>query len=611
MCGIAGLVYTDPSRPCDAETVLAMREVMPYRGPDDAGLHVEGPLGLGFRRLSIIDLGGGHQPMPGPGNRHWIVFNGEIYNYRDLRQELIAKGCTFRTHSDTEVILQLYAERGEACVQALNGMFAFAIWDSEHRTLFLARDRMGVKPLYYAETPEAFVFGSEIKTLFASGKVTPSARESALAEYLVFRQAAGCETMFRGVRSLPPGCTMTVQDGAVRVTRYWSPRPASPGEPIAFEAAAARLRELLEDSVRLRLISDVPVGTFCSGGVDSSLITALAVRSKGGAVNTFSIGFDDADYDESRYAEMVSKQYGTTHHALRVGNEEFSELFPTMVWHNDEPLDFANSVHIFALSRLAKRHVTVVLTGEGSDELFAGYPRYRIPQLAARWRMMPGPLRRLAAQMTGDHRLAKLDRYAAMSGEDAVLFNPSYLSRELVQDLAPSLMPLALAYRQHCLAEMMTLNLEPVTRTSLMDQESFLVAILNRQDKMSMAAAIESRVPFMDYRIVEFANSLPVACKLRNGSGKAIVKHVARELLPAEVVDRRKSGFGVPLANWFRSETGLGARVKDLPDSPAADVFNRDVLRRLVAEHRDGVRDHSEALWTALNLVTWKETFRC
>lgn len=611
MCGIAGLVYADHARPCDAETILAMRDVMPYRGPDDTGIHLDGPVGLGFRRLSIIDLGGGHQPMAGHDGRQWIVFNGEIYNYQTLREELIALGRSFRTHSDTEIILQLYADRGEDCVHALNGMFAFAIWDVERRTLFLARDRMGVKPLYYAETPAGFVFGSEIKVLFASGLVAPKRRKTALAEYMIFRQAAGPDTMFEGVRSLPPGCTMTVREGQPRMSRYWSPRPTA--EPVALSVgeAASRLGTLLEDSVRLRLISDVPVGTFCSGGVDSSLVTALAARRKSDPVNTFSVGFEEADFDESRYAALVSKQYGTHHHELRVGNEEFSELFPTMVWHNDEPLDFANSVHIFALSRLARQHVTVVLTGEGSDELFAGYPRYRIPELAARWRRIPRVLRQAVARLTGDHRFAKLDRFASMSPDEALLFNPSYLSAELIREVGPALVPFAFEYRQRLLAETGALGLEPVNRVSLMDQESFLVSILHRQDKMSMAASIESRVPFMDYRIVEFANQLPVACKLHRGSGKAVVKSVAREYLPAEVVDRRKSGFGVPLARWFRTARGLGARIEALPDSPAADVFDRGVVRRLVTEHRQGTRDHAETLWTLLNVVAWRETFGC
>ena len=611
MCGIAGLFYNDRSRPCKQDVVIAMRDVMPYRGPDDVGLHLDGPLGFGFRRLSIIDLGGGHQPMTTVDGRYWIIFNGEIYNFQNLRDELVRKGANFQSHSDTEVILQLYAERGAECVHALNGMFAFVIWDAERKTLFLARDRMGVKPLYYAQTAEALVFASEIKSIFASGIITPRAREEAFAEYLLFRQVAGPDTMFRGIRSLPPGCTMTVQEGQARVSRYWSPRPPADRPSMTFDEAVAGLAELLDDSVRLRLISDVPVGTFCSGGVDSSLVTALAARRKGDAVNTFSVGFDEADFDESVYARMVSKQYGTIHHELRVANVEFSELFPSMVWHNDEPLDFANSVHIFALSRLARQHVTVVLTGEGADELFGGYPRYRIPQLAARCRWLPGAVMRLAATVTGDHRVAKLAQFASMDADEALIFNPSYLTQELVGTIGPRLLPFSAAYRRQCLAAMEPLGLDPLNRVSLLDQETFLVSILHRQDKMSMAASIESRVPFMDYRIVEFANRMSADNKLRSGIGKAVVKALARTLLPAEVVDRRKSGFGVPLAAWFRADDGLGRRIRDMTEGAGAEAFDRIALRRLVAEHRDGTHNHAEVLWTALNLCTWREAFAC
>jgi asparagine synthase (glutamine-hydrolysing) len=611
MCGIAGLVYKDPSRPCEPEVVTAMRDIASYRGPDDAGIYVDGNAGLGHRRLSIIDLGGGHQPMADSSRKLWIVFNGEIYNYREVRERLIARGRTFQTKSDTEVILQAYAEYGDACVQELNGMFAFAIWDRAQKSLFLARDRMGVKPLYYAETPEAFVFGSEIKSLFASGKVTAECREEALTEYLIFRQVAGSDTLFRGVKSLPPGCTMTVRDGQARIARYWSPRPSSELPPMSFDEARDALAGLLQDSVRLRLISDVPVGTFCSGGVDSSLVTALAAKLKGGPVNTFSVGFDEAGWDESPYALMVSKQYETIHHQLRVGNVPFSELLPKMVWHNDEPLDFANSIHIFALSELAKKYVTVVLTGEGSDELFAGYPRYRIPGLAKSFARVPAPMRRLLAGISGDHRVRKLERYAAAAPNDVLLYNSSYLRAESIKEACPHLNGFGVFdYRLECLTGSRRLELDPVRRLSLLDQETFLVSILHRQDKMSMAASIESRVPFMDYRLVEWANRLPTAFKIRRGAGKALVKEVARTLLPAEVVDRRKSGFGVPLDRWFRSNEGLGERISALPDSPAAGMFDRAVLRRLVAEHRSGAHDHSEFLWTALNLCTWRETFR-
>jgi asparagine synthase (glutamine-hydrolysing) len=607
MCGIAGLLYSDPSRTCEADVITRMRDVMRYRGPDDAGQFVQGPLGLGHRRLSIIDLGGGHQPMSDATGTLWIVFNGEIYNYQRLREELKSKGHRFRTCSDTEVILAAFREYGPSCVNALNGMFAFAIWDAERRSLFLARDRMGVKPLYYSATAQGFVFASEIKALFTSGLVHPRRRDDKLAEYMLFRQVAGPDTLFEGVRSLPPAHTLTVADGRSVESRYWSPKPSGPPPDLSPQAAADGLAELLEDSVRLRLISDVPVGTFCSGGVDSSLVTALAARLKGQGVNTFSIGFDETDYDESTYATRVSERYGTTHHQLRVGNVEFDDLFPRMVWHNDEPLDFANSVHIFALSELAKRYVTVVLTGEGSDELFGGYPRYRIPSLASWYRHVPAPLRRQVSRWTGDHRLRKLERYAALPLQETMLFNASYLGQEVVSALAPDLPPFESGFRQQCL-DASSADADPVARLSLLDQETFLVSILHRQDKMSMAAGIESRVPFMDYRLVEFANSLPF--RARRGVGKALVKDVARTLLPEDIVDRKKSGFGVPLNQWFRANEGLGARIQELPAHPGADLFDRTVLRRQIDEHRSGTHDHSEVLWTALNLCTWRESFQ-
>lgn len=614
MCGIVGVMYADPTRRCEREILTTMRDTFVYRGPDDAGLYLEGPVGLGHRRLSIIDLRGGHQPMSIDDGAYWIVFNGEIYNYRSLREELIRKGHHFQTQSDTEVILRLYAEQGEACVHALNGMFAFAIWDMRRRTLFLARDRMGVKPLYYAVTQEAFLFASEIKAIVNSGLVSARCREEAVGEYLLFRQVAGPETLFREVMSLPPGCTLMLHDGSPRIARYWSPRPPQDRLAIPYEEAKETLTELLYDSVKLRLISDVPVGTFCSGGVDSSLVTALAAKIKGDAVNTFSVGFDEPEYDESAFALMVSKQYGTIHHQLIIGNDEFSELFPRMVWQNDEPLHFANSVQIFALSRLAKQSVTVVLTGEGSDELFAGYPRYRIPGMAAIYRRMLSPLRasiRFWGRLSGDHRIAKLDRFAARTSFETLLYNSSVVHPDVVSAIAPHLVQSRLEYRRSCLAGTHDLGLDAVGKLLLLDQECFLVSILNRQDKMSMAASIESRVPFMDYRIVEFANRLPSSYKLRGGTGKILVKDVARAFLPSETVDRRKSGFGVPLDRWFRSGAGMGERVRALPEQADPALFDRKMLRRLVEEHQAGTHDHSEVLWTVLNMQTWKETFHC
>lgn len=611
MCGIAGLMYHDAGHRCSEQTMVAMRDIMEHRGPDDAGLYLDGPVGLAHRRLSIIDLGGGHQPMTDADGRRWIVFNGEIYNYRELRQGLVDRGHRMQTSSDTEVILRLYEERGADCVHALNGMFAFAIWDTVDRTLFLARDRMGVKPLYYSSSDEAFSFASEMKALFASGLVAPACREDAAAEYLLFRQVAGPETLFRGVHSLQPGHVMTVKDGQIDIRPYWSLLPANPPEPLGFDDALARFEELFVDAVRLRLISDVPVGTFCSGGVDSSLVTAIAARLKAEPVNTYSIGFDETDFDESTFARMAATHCHSVHHQLNVGNEEFSELLPSMIWHNDEPLDFPNSVHIFALSRLARDKVTVVLTGEGSDELFAGYPRYRRPALAGWYRRVPSPFRRAISTLTRDHRLAKMDRDAAMPPDDVLLHNAGYLSPDAGRLLAPSWAPADLGYRRAALARTSHWPDHLLTRVSLLDQQTFLVGILNRQDKMSMAASIESRVPFMDYRLVEFANGLPDTCKVQGRSGKTLVKAFARKHLPPSIVDRRKSGFGVPLARWMRADAGLGARIQALPDQQGSAGLDRSTLRSLVSEHRSGSHDHSELLWTALNLTLWREAFRC
>ena len=334
-------------------------------------------------------------------------------------------------------------------------------------------------------------------------------------------------------------------------------------------------------------------------------------KLKNDTVNTFSIGFDEPDFDDSEQALHVSRHCSTIHHQLKVGNQEFSGLYPLMVWHNDEPLDFANSIQIYALSRLAKQTVTVVLTGEGSDELFAGYPRYRIPALVKYARPFPARLRLLAASLLQDHRLTKLNRFASYGDEDAILFNASYNRPEDLLRLCPGAPPFVSSYRHELLEATRSLSTDMVSRTALLDQETFLAGILNRQDKMSMAASIESRVPFMDYRIVEFANRLPGELKLEHGRGKALVKDIARAVLPAEIVDRRKSGFGVPLARWFRQSDGLGERLQALPASPKADMFDRAVLGKLVEQHRSGAADHSELLWTALNLVTWREAFGC
>jgi asparagine synthase (glutamine-hydrolysing) len=612
MCGIVGIVHLDPERPCGKEPLVYMRDLMRHRGPDEEGIFLGDQAGLGHRRLSIIDLSSGQQPMCNEDGTLWITYNGEIYNYRDLYDDLLSRGHTFKSRADTEVILHMYEEEGENCLRHFNGMFAFAIWDRRNRTLFLARDRMGVKPLYYAMTKGAFLFSSEIKSLVGSGYLGAECNDDAFLEYFLYRCTSGESTLFKGVRSLMPAQTLVLKDGRVTIRNYWSPFPTPGAVPIDPREATEKLHTLIKDSVRLRMVSDVPLGTFCSGGLDSSLVTAMVSGMVGGeAINTFSVGFHEPEYDESRYARLVSSAYRTKHHEIRVGNEEFADHLPKMIWHNDEPLNFANSVQIFALSRLSKLHVTVVLTGEGSDELFAGYSRYFIPGILDRMRRLHIPasmVLRVLSKLSGDHRLRKLLELVDLPIRDVVLGNSGFLRREYVEPLLSRKFDLDIQFREYLFDESTRQGLDLVGNLSRLDQKTYLVSILNRQDKMSMAASIESRVPFLDYRIVEFANALPLSCKQRFLTGKHIVKKIAERYLPGEVVYRKKSGFGVPIAKWMREKKGLGPLLSDLVESCSAGYFDKSRVSNLYTEHRKGREDHSEALWSYLNFSLWLQT---
>jgi asparagine synthase (glutamine-hydrolysing) len=613
MCGIVGVLHKRGGRDCSGEVLASMRKVIRHRGPDDEGVFVDGAFGMGHQRLSIIDLSGGHQPMFTADGRLGIVFNGEIYNYKALRSDLQRAGYVFRSNSDTEVLLYLFQEHGEKSVEKLNGIFAFGIWDNKDRRLFLARDHLGVKPLYYFESSTEFVFASEIKSIFASKISSPNLNESAVREYFLFRQVAGERTLFRGVRSLLPGHAMVVGESGSRVLQYWrlGDGSASAKERRTLKDSVEELECLMRDAIKLQMMSDVPLGTFCSGGVDSSLVTALAAEHAHAGLNTFSVGFHESSYDETRYARLVSSKYRTQHHEVRLENEEFARYLPDLIWHNDEPLNFANSVQIFAISRLAREHVTVVLTGEGADELFGGYPRYHIPDLVNRFRLLPDPMGIAIARGTaqiGGRRWQKLMSYLGQPVEEAIRRNAANLAQYWIQRLFPEGTAGVSEYRDEALAR--TRGRSNVQRTLLLDQECYLVSILNRQDKMSMAASIESRVPILDYRIVEFANRLPDSHRIRYGQNKVVLKRVAERYLPKEVVYRRKSGFGVPLSEWFRANSGLGELARSRVAQEDLGELGASVqLGRILKEHRNGRRDHGEFLWTALSYILWKEAF--
>lgn len=612
MCGIAGAIYSDYAREMQESIVLKMRDVMQHRGPDDAGTYVEGPVALAHRRLSIVGLSTGHQPMSTEDQSLYIVFNGEIYNYPNLKSEMQSLGYRFKTESDTEVILHLYSHYGKECVNYLNGMFAFAIWDQKNQHLFMARDRLGVKPFYYADTGESIVFASEIKSILEYPGFHRKCNKNAVYEYLLFRAVSGQHTLFEGVKSLLPGHHMTVHKGETRIEKYWDPYQKPLDNSITVVDAKDRLSNLLEDAVRIRLMSEVPLGTFCSGGIDSSLVTAIASQHIGEPVNTFSVGFHEAEFDETYYARKVSKQYHTNHHELKLNAHEFVELLPGLIHLNDEPLNFSNSVHIYALSKLAKEYVTVVLTGEGADELFMGYPRYQIPRIAEsikRVSLIARPLLNLASMVRNDHRLEKLSYYLKSDLDNIMLLNSATSRLESVCRVMHKNIPSNLLYRNSVLEA--TKNMDALlSRMSVQDQQTYLISILNRQDKMSMGASIEARVPFLDYRLAELANSLPAKTRIKGFNSKMLVKMVAEEYLPKEVIYRRKSGFGVPLAKWFRDDNALGNIMNDeINQGDYTEYLDKSELQKMFNEHRSGQADNSEILWTTLNFLIWKRVY--
>jgi asparagine synthase (glutamine-hydrolysing) len=611
MCGIVGL-YVRQGR-CDTGVVLAMRDSLIHRGPDEAGHYVADAIGLGHRRLSIIDLGSGQQPMSTEDGRWVLSYNGEIYNYRELRADLEASGVHFKTNSDTEVILRLHVRDGDAAVARLNGIFAYSLWDSRTRRLLLVRDRAGIKPLYYCAADQGFAFASEIKALFKSGLCTPRLNRAALAEYLTFNQVAGAAGLFSGVVSLPPGHIMEVVDGrAGEPRRYWSTLDTITPFGGTYPEAVDRLDAELNAAIKSQMMSDVPLGTFCSGGIDSSLVTAIAARHSRQPINTFSVGFEEKSYDESAYARQVSAACATTHHELKVSEAEYARTLPKMVWHLDQPLNFANSVHIFAVSELAKKHVTVVLTGEGADELLGGYPRYYIPRLLAPLYALPAPLRRAIAAVSGlssDHRFRKLRYFAGRSAEETIVLNCANVEVDAVQGVLPGGAPPDLSERRRLLAAARAQGYEPIDSLMLLDFQTYLVSILERQDKMSMAASVEARVPFLDNAIIDFAHSLPLGFKQTAKQRKRVLQDVALRYLPAEVVHRPKSGFGVPLPNWFAGNGPMaGLLAEAVASREISELFEPRALATLLQEQRGG-RDHSTLLWGVLNLYLWRTAF--
>ncbi len=623
MCGIAGIVKFDPRETVEEARLKQMRDVLRHRGPDGEGLWIDGPVGLAHRRLAIVDVAGGHQPMANENESVWITYNGEIYNHPSLRPELEARGHRYRTRSDTETILHLYEDVEERCVERLQGMFAFAIWDRTRARLLLARDRLGIKPLYYALTGDELLFASEIKAILAAGSVRPALNEAVLPEFLATRFVAGDETFFRGVRKLLPGRTLSwAPTEGLRGRRHWRLPAGIDDTRMSLQERAVDVRARLEAAVRSHLMSDVPLGLFLSGGLDSSGLAALMAPMVREPIRTFAVGFADPEANELAYARLAARAVGAEHREVVVSVDEFFGALPRLVWHEDEPIAFPSSVPLYFVSRLARDHVKVVLTGEGADELFLGYNRYR----ATAWNawlgrayegVTPAPVRGIVRRVVWGLP-SPLGRYArrsflALTPEPRTLFYENFavfreaLQRDLLAD--PALLAARDPYAEgvRCYTEAPGSALD---RMSHADLQTYLVELLMKQDQMSMAASIESRVPFLDHAFVEHVAAMPARFKLRGWRTKAVLREALRDRVPGAILRRRKMGFPVPVGRWFR---GPGRRlVEDLVLGPRAlrrGLFEPAALRRLVGEHRAGAREHGDRLWLLMNLEVWQRVF--
>jgi asparagine synthase (glutamine-hydrolysing) len=628
MCGICGIAAPPKLQRSINEAILVrMRDTLTHRGPDDAGIFMDASVGLGHRRLSIVDLGGGKQPMINEDGSIHIIFNGEIYNHKDLRPGLEARGHRYASASDTETIIHLYEEHGARAVDHLRGMFAFAIWDQNHQRLLLARDRMGIKPLYYHLTDDGVIyFASEIKALLETGALRPELNYNALADFSANRYTSGEETLFRGVKRLLPGHTLVWSKGRVEIERYWDVSFAKDQEQLSEAQYSEQFSELFHESVRLRLMADVPLGMFLSGGIDSSAIVAAMSQMVREPVKTFSVAFAEREANEFTYARMVSRAFATEHHEIVVSPEQFFEALPALVYQEDEPIAHPSSLPLYFVSKLASRYVKVVLTGEGSDELLAGYGKYRTTMLnlmlgRAYHSMAPQNLRlaikQLITRMPGGssvkRKLGRSFLYLMPELEEIYFDNFSVFSSHMQPSLFTEETRQQMQHNQPYKLSMEHLNdsdaealLDKLLATDL---KTYLQELLMKQDQMSMAASIESRVPFLDHKLVEFAARLPVKMKLRGLTTKYILRQAMHKRLPKEILSRRKMGFPVPVGSWLRG------RFRHLVDeyllSPRTlerGIFNADYVRDLVASHMRG-ENHDERLWTLLNFEIWQRRF--
>ncbi len=620
MCGIAGIYNFRSGRPAAPSELRAMGACLAHRGPDDEGYYEEGPLGLAHKRLTILDTSRrGRQPMFTEDGQLAITFNGEVYNFLELRSELEAQGHTFRTQTDTEVILRLYQTEGEDMLEKLNGMFAFAIWDRRSKSLFIARDRLGIKPLYYTVTPDGVVFASEIKAILAVSSERPRVNLEMLDAYMSVGYVPTERTLFRGIEKLQPGWCMKIDRDTrdhPHLRQYWDLRPET--EEMSEDECIQRSLGLLRDSVRLQLRSDVPLGVFLSGGVDSSAVVALMHEMGIQDIRTFTVAYDfGPEFDETRYARQVAKKFNTVHREVFVTPEEFRDFIPSLVWHMDEPVTESAAVSLFFVSKLAREDVVVVLSGEGSDEVFGGYPIYKYMRELERYRRLPEPLRRGMINPLLNRLGGKWNKYTELSNQPlarrytGVSFyetpTKNALYRPEIRNLFNgSAMP-GLVGRYYEKTE----GLDPLLRMMYLDVKSWLPDdLLIKADKMTMATSVELRVPFLDHRLVELGGRIPPRLRVKGWETKYVLKKAMEPYLPKEILYRGKMGFPTPLARMFKGDLkGYVEQVLGSDRFHDRGYFQPEAVRRLVAEHAAEERDHHRVLWQLLVLEEWHRRF--
>lgn len=631
MCGITGKIYRDPAREVNADLIARMKRCIIHRGPDEDGTYLKAPAGLGFQRLAIIDVSAGHQPMTNEDGSIVVVFNGEIYNFQELREQLIARGHTFRTHSDTETIVHGYEEWGTAVCEHLRGMFAFAVYDHARGRTMLARDRVGKKPLYYAVLKqggpdEALIFGSELKSLLADPHLEREVDHGALNHYLTYQYVPHPWSIFKQARKLPPGHWLLYEKGSVTLSSYWD-LEYLPKRDVSEAEAIEQSMALLDEATRIRLVSEVPLGCFLSGGIDSSLVAAMMRRHITGELRTFSIGFREEKFNELPYARQVAEILGTRHEEFVVEPHAL-EVIGKLAWHFDEPFADSSALPTWYLSEMTRRHVTVALNGDGGDESFAGYERYRLAPGWQKYARVPRALRHAAGGVLGAacalgaggnqlRRAAFLNRLSLENADRQYVHFLTYFTTYHKRQLyTPAFME---SLRGEVLdSEQLTAWIaeefdmpDPVDRRMKMDILTYLPgALLPKVDRMTMANSLEGRSPFLDHHLMEYAATLPAGLKLKDGQLKWILKQAGLKFFTSEFLNRPKQGFGVPLGDWFRGELRQFTR-ETLLSSRALGRgwFEKGYIQTLLTEHDNRTQAHEYRIWALLMLEIWAQTF--